>query len=274
MARVTKKRARELKHDKFRDTTLKTYDRLSHGVAGKERTVLYVVLGVLAVALLAGLYTWWSGRRAAEASTALGKAIEIAEAPVVTGTPQPNQVGPSFPSERERAQKAVEEFQKVAERYGDPYRELARYFHAVNLVTVDHNKGLEELQSLTRSGNDDVASRARFALAQAREADGQLDEAAALYNELLSKTGRGVSADTVKLQLASVYERQGKKDEAADILFNLVKGAREAKGKDGKPAPQPAAAREADRKLQRLNPDRYAQLPAEAPPAVDGELPS
>ena len=44
--------------------------------------------------------------------------------------PDPN--APKFSSEQERAQKAIEEFQKVAAKYGDPYRTEARYFIATN----------------------------------------------------------------------------------------------------------------------------------------------
>ena len=271
MARVTKKRARELRHDRFRDTTMHAADRVAHGVAGRERTILYAVLGVVAAVALVGLYSWWSGRRSAEASAALGQAIEVAQAPVVTGTPLPNQTGPTFPSERERAQRAVEEFQRVAERYGDPHRELARFFRAANLVVVDRAKGVEELQALTRSGNADVAARSKFALAQAREADGQLDDAAKLYNELLGQKGASVAPDSVRLQLASVFERQGKRDEAAELLFNVVKTSREAKAKDPKAAtPTSSAVREAERRLQKLSPERYDKLPPEpTSPAED-----
>ena len=52
MARTTKKRAKQLKHDKFRDTTFSLYDRLSHRVEGRERTVIYALAGVVAVVAL------------------------------------------------------------------------------------------------------------------------------------------------------------------------------------------------------------------------------
>jgi hypothetical protein len=67
----------------------------------------------------------------------------------------------------------------------------------------------------------------------------------------------------VNFRLASVYEKQGKKSEAADILFQMVKASREAKDKDGKPVPASSAARDADKKLEGLDPARHAQLPPE-----------
>jgi hypothetical protein len=263
LARTTKKRAQQLKHDKFRDATMRGFDRLGNRLEGRGRTLLYAIAAIIAAAALLGIYNWWSHRRAGEASRALGRAIEVSTAPVVTGTPIPGETGPTFPSERERAQKAVEEFQKVAAEYGDPHRALARYFVAVNLLTVERERGLAELDSLTKSGNDEVAARSRFALAQAKEADKDYDGAVALYTQLVNDKSGVVPPDTANFRIASVYEKQGKTNEAAEILFRIADEARKAKGKDGKPAPVSATARRAADRLQTLNPARYAQLPPE-----------
>jgi tetratricopeptide (TPR) repeat protein len=128
---------------------------------------------------------------------------------------------------------------------------------------VEREKGVAELEGLTRSGNDEVAARARFALAQAREADKRYDEALAIYNELLKDKNPIVPADTVNFRIAAVKEQQGNKDEAAEILFRMVEEARKAKDKDDKPVPLSTTAREASTKLEALNPERYAQLPPE-----------
>jgi len=261
-----KKHAREVRRDKFREKTLEQFDRVGDRLEGRGRTILYAIAGLVALALLAGVYSWWSGRKAQEATRALSRVIEIADA-TVSATPAPGATGLSFTTERERAERVVAEAQKVENKYGDPYKSLARYFRAANLLIVDREKGLGELQALAGSGEADVAARARFALAQAKEADGQYDAAAALYTELARAQNRAVPADTANLRLATVYEKQGKRSEAADILFQIAKTAREAKGKDGKPVAQSAAAREAAQKLERLDPARHAQLPAEATPA-------
>ncbi|HJQ34721.1 MAG TPA: tetratricopeptide repeat protein [Pyrinomonadaceae bacterium] len=264
MARTTKKRAKQLKHDKFRDTTYDVYGRLSHRFEGRERTILYAVGGAVALVALLLVFNWWREQRADAARLALGKAIEIAEAPV-SATPDPNATGPTFKDERERAQKAVEAFQKVQSDYGSPYNEIARYFAAANLLTVDRQKGLSELEALSKNGGDEVAGRAKFALAQAREADAQYDQAAAGYQELLNDKNRPVPENAVKLRLASVYEKQGKKDEAVNLLFQMVESARKAQGKDGKPLPESNVTRSAADKLQELSPERYAQLPPPPP---------
>ncbi|HEX3557761.1 MAG TPA: tetratricopeptide repeat protein [Pyrinomonadaceae bacterium] len=271
MARTTKKRAKQLKHDKFRDTTLDAYERLSHRFEGRGRTILYVAGAAVVLVILAVAFSWWRASRADAANLALSKAIEIAEAPVTTATPQPGDTGPTFSNEQERARRAVEEFQKIQHDYGSPYSDIARYFAAANLLTIDRGKGLSELEAVSRSGNDDLAARAKFALAGAREAGGEYDAAAKHYQELLNDKDKSVSENTLKLRLASVYEKQGKKDEAVNLLFGMVEAVRKAQGKDAKPQPESAVVHAAADKLQELSPERFAQLPKE--PVAGNSLP-
>jgi tetratricopeptide (TPR) repeat protein len=267
VARYNKKRARELRHDAFRDKTMATFDRVGDRLEGRGRTILYALAGLVLVAILAGVFSWWRGKHADEARRALGRAIDIAEAPV-SATPQPGATGPSFTSERDRAQAAAAEFQKVEAKYGDPYKSLAHYFRAANLLTADRPNGIKELEALARGGNEEIAARAKFALAQVRAQDGQLDAAAALYAELAKANTETIPADTANVQLALVYEKQGKKQEAADLLYRIVETARTAKDKDNKPVPPSASANDAAEHLQRLDPVRYAKLPAAPPPAL------
>ena len=77
--------------------------------------------GAIVVAALVGGYVLWSRRKADEARRAMGRAIAIAATPIrpllILERPR-NYVF----SEQERARKAIEEFEKVAAKYGDPYR--------------------------------------------------------------------------------------------------------------------------------------------------------
>ena len=264
MAKYNKKRARELKHDKFRDTAMRLFDRLGDKLEGKGRTILYGIAGLVLVAVIIGLFLKWTNRRADEARHAMGRAITIASTPV-SGTPASGSSAGSFASEPERAQKAIDEFQKVAAKYGDPYRTEARYFIATNLLYVDRNKGIAELSELTKSSDPEVATLSKFALAQADEVDGKYDEAAGLYRELAAQNGAVVTPETANLRLALVYKKQSKTKEAADLLFNIVDSARKAKDAESQPLAQSQAARDAAEELQKLDPARYAQLTPEAP---------
>ena len=129
---------------------------------------------------------------------------------------------------------------------------------------------MSELAEVSKASVVEAATLAKFALAQAKEADTNYDEAAKLYSELAAQKSTIITPDTANLQLAAVYEKQGKKKEAADLLFNIVEASRKAKDSDGTPLPPSAAAKEAAGKLQKLDPDRYAKLTPEAP---SGDLP-
>lgn len=270
MAKYNKKRARELQHDAFRDTAGKIFDRISDRLEGRGKEILYVLGGLLLVALLVGFWVSWSRRKDDEARRALGRAISIMSVPLATASPAPVTPGPTFANEQERAQKAVVEFQKVAAKYGDPYKTEARYFMGTNLLITDREKGIAELAAVSKTGVPEPATLAKFALAQAKEADGKLDEAALLYSELAAQNSMVVTADSAGLRLAAVYDKQGKKQEAVELLFNMVEASRKARDTDGTPLPQSAAAREAAGKLQKLDPDRYAKL---TPEVSSGESP-
>jgi len=264
VAKYKKKRARELQHDRFRDTTMSFFDRLGDLLEGRGRTILYGLGGLLLAALLTIVFVKWSNRKSDEARQAIGRAITISRATVST-IPIPGSTELTFATDKERAQRAIEEFDKVAAKYRDPYRSESRYFIAVNRLVLDRQKGISELNELANSDVDEVAALSKFALAQAYESDGKFDDAARLYTELAKANNATVTAETANLRLAKVYEKQGKKKEAADMLFSIVDASRKAKGTDNQPMPQSAAAREAADELQKLDPDRYAQLPPETP---------
>ncbi len=265
MAKYKKKRARELQHDKFRDAAGRIFDRVGDRLEGRGKALLYGLAGLVVLAVLVGVYVKWSNRKSDEARRALGKAIAIVSAPVATESPIPGAPTPAYSSEQERSQRAIEVFQQVANKYGDPYRTEARYFIATILLSTDRNKAMSELTEVSKSSVVEPAALAKFALAQALQADGKYDEAAKLYSELAARNSEIVPSDSANLQLAAVYEKQGKKKEAVDLLFNIVEASRKAKDSDGTPLPPSAAARDASEKLQKLDADRYAKLTPEAP---------
>ncbi len=265
MAKYKKKRARELQHDRFRDTAITIFDRLGDRLEGKGKAILYGLIGVIAVAVLVGFWVKWSNKKADEARRALGRAITIATTPITNPNAAVPPSGPTFANERERAQQAIHEFDKVAAKYGDPYRSEARYFGATSQLYIDRAKGISELAELTKSDVSEVATLSKFALAQTKTADGKYDEAAQLFTELARLNSSVVTPEIANLGLADVYEKQGKKNEAVELLFAIVEASRKAKNPDGTPQTPTAAAGEATDKLQKLDPERYAKLTPELP---------
>jgi tetratricopeptide (TPR) repeat protein len=261
LAKYKKKRARELQHDRFRDTTMRFFDRLGDRLEGRGLTILYGLGGLLLAAVLIVMFVKWSNRKSDEARQALGRAITISRAQIAPA-PIAGSTEPTFTSEKERAQRAIEEFEKVAAKYGDPYKASSRYFIATNRLVLDRPKAMSELAELANSGEAEIAPLAKFALAQAQESDGKFQEAAQLYSDLAKLNNAIVTPETANLRLAKVYEKLGKKKEASDLLFNIVDASRKAKAAD-KTLPTSSAAREAAEELQKIDPDRYAQLPPE-----------
>lgn len=72
-----KKRARELKHDRFRDTTIRLADRLGERVAGRGRQVLYGLVALIAIAAVIYGVIRWRSKHSSEAEAAMGRAIAI-----------------------------------------------------------------------------------------------------------------------------------------------------------------------------------------------------
>ena len=240
---------------------------LGKRIEGNGRNILYVLGGLLALLIIGGIIYTVQARAADAAQTALGKAIEINNA-AVAASPVPNSPGPTFATDKERAEKSVAAFDDVAAKYGSPYKEKAQYFAAVNRLKTDRETGLKQLEDLSKNGNAEVAALSKFALAEARAAEGKYDDAASLYTQLLQQNANVIAPEALNFALAAIYEKQNKKPEAADIYFNLVKSSREAKDSEGKPLPASPTATEAASKLQKLDADKYATLPA-APSPLD-----
>lgn len=255
--------------DAFQAAADQRLETLNKKFEGKGRTILYGLLALVAVAIIGAIIYNYSRRNSAAAQTALGKAIEV-HTTVVTSNPAPDNKEPTFPSDKERAEKAIAAFSEVANKYGSPHKEKAQYFIAVNKLVTNRAEGYQELENLSKGGSGEVATLSKFAIAEAKFADGKYDEALPVYNELLQAKSTIISDESLNYAIAQIYEKQGKKTEASDIYFNIVKTAREAKDSEGNPATQTQTAREAATKLEKLNATRYAELPPE--PAGGGAM--
>jgi len=113
LAKYKKKRARELKHDRFRDATILLADRLADKVGDHRKQILYGLIGLVIVAI--GIYgiIRWRHKHADEAAAAMGRAIAINEAEIGPTAP-PGSRDPFFTSQQERSERAIQEFQKIA----------------------------------------------------------------------------------------------------------------------------------------------------------------
>jgi hypothetical protein len=266
VAGYRKKRQQQIKREVAHEEIVKKIEAVGKKFSGKGKTIL-IVLGVIVAVGIGSFFTYrYFSRKADRARSALGAAIKIQDAQI-TSTPTPGSTDLTFTTEKERAEKALAAFQDVANKYGEPYHTTAVYFLAVDHPVLDRPNGLNEPTEAMKGKDATVATLSKFALAQAKEADNDLAGAAALYAELVKLNSAEIPADTANVALAGVYSKQGNKQEASNILFKIGSDSRTAKDADGKPKTPSGAARSAIEKLQKIDPDRYAQLPPEPPPA-------
>ena len=244
-------------------------EEVSKKLEGKGRTVLYGVGAVVVLVILVMLFLKWSSRSGGAAQTALGKAIETSRAQISeTGTPI-GATQKTYKTEKERAEAAIVEFQAVADKFGGATGDKARYFIAVNKLTLDRSAAITDLEGLS-SGNSDSAKLAKFALAHTRVNDDRLDDAVVIYQELAAMPDPIVSKDTINYELALVYEKQGKRQEATQIYFDIAKAASEAKDMDGKPVRMTETATNAKNKIKDLDPVKAKEIPEPSPDSPFG----
>ena len=255
--------------DPFQETVGSKLEDASHFLEGQGRNILYGLAALVVLLIAIGIFYTWNQRSEAAAQAALGKAIETSQAVVSASPLPPGSTEKSFKTEKERAEAAINEFQAVADKFGGSTREKAKYFIAVNRLSLDRAAGIAELESLA-SSNSESGKLSKFALAQAKASDGKTDEAVALYQELAGMSDAVIPKDTINMELAKLYENQGKKQEAADIYFNIANAAAQAKDSDGKPIPMSPTARDAKEKLEKLDPDRAKQIQEPTPESPFG----
>jgi tetratricopeptide (TPR) repeat protein len=260
--------------DAFQSTLTKKVEEAGKTFEGKGKTALYALLGAVALLALIGIYFMWNRSSEAKAQAALGKAIETSQSQV-TDSPMPaGSTIKTFKTEKERAEASVAEFQAVADKFGGNVGEKAKYFVAVNKVSLDRAAATGELENLSKS-SDDVGKLSKFALAQVKAGDGKNDEAVSLYQELAAMDNPVVAKDTINFELAKLLEKQGKKDDAVNIYYTIAKTASEAKDADGKPVQMTSTARDAKTKLEQLAPDKAKEIvePKPESPFGGGGLP-
>ncbi len=236
---------------------------------GKGKNVMYAVAAIAVLAVLIGIFYAWNRRSNNAANAALGKAIETSQVRVSDSPVPASSTDKVFKTEKERAETAINEFQTVVDKYGGAVEDKAKYFIAVNRLTLDRAAALQELEELSKISGE-IGTLSKFALAQAKTNDGKLDESAALYQALAALDNPILAKNTINFELAKIYEKQGKKAEAADLYFNIAKPASEAKDLDDKPIPMSPTAREAKEKLAALNPEKAKEIKEPELPTTGG----
>jgi tetratricopeptide (TPR) repeat protein len=213
-----------LKHDRFAETVTGTAaDTFSWASEHVRNLVIYVVIAIVVIGGVAGGWYWYQ-QQGAKANQALGHAIDVYQRPLrPQGTP-PMPGIESFSSANERAEAARREFGDIASKYSHTAPgHMAQYF--LGLTFRDQGKYADAESALKKSvdsGDTDVASLAKYALAQIYEATNRDADAIRVLEDLLDHPTNSVSKFTAQSELADVYVNAKQPAEAAKI-YNAIK---------------------------------------------------
>jgi len=201
-------------------------------------TVLKVAVpAVLAiVAVIAGVMFYNAQTQAAQ--IALGKGMTIYSSPVRQAGMPEQMAKDAYASYPERAKAANQQFVDTANKYGWTLSgKNAEYFAGVTFMEMRQNGEAEKaFRKTVDSGDANLASLGKLALAGLYSQNKRDTEAIDLYKQLIAKPTAAVPAATAQLQLAAMYETT--RPEEAKKLYAEIKD----KDKTG-PAGQIAAAK-------------------------------
>ncbi len=193
-----------------------------------------LTLGIgLAVALLAvvGGYVMWQQSVADRASTLLGAALAMHEAPVmpppapVAGGAPPVQQPGTYPTERARMEAALPKFIEAADRYPNTDAGITARYHAAGILASlgRHTDAEQQYQQIvSKAGSSLYARTARLGLADAQAAQKKYDGAITLYTEISRDTSSQLPVDGVLMQLGRACAQAGRKEEAVRAFTRVV----------------------------------------------------
>lgn len=215
----------KLKENEFAKTVAQAREALEK--RKRDITVFTLILVVLLAAV--GGWVWWRGAQEARANALLAAALAVHEAPVVPlpepapGSPLPVQQAGTFPTDQARLDAALPRFLEAADAYPDTRAGIAaRYTAASILARLGRFAEAEQhYQTVVDKDRGIYGRTARLGVADAQLAQGQYDNAIAIYTELTRDPNSQIPVDSVLMQLGRAYVKAGRSEEAA-AAFNRV----------------------------------------------------
>jgi len=233
----------QLKQDAFSRVTIGAAENAAHWTVEHRSKVITtaVVVVVVLAAVIGGWY--YLSTQDEKASLEFSQAVRTLDTPLrPPGSPQQPDVA-SFTSAKDRIAAAQKQFQQIVDRYPHTRTaDMAHYFLGVTAAESGDNAVAErDFKQVVASGNRELASVAKLALAQLYGNTNRTKDAAALYQELMNKPTTSVSKVTAQLQLAELFQNSNQPLDAKRV-YEQVK----------KDNPNTEAAQLATQKLQEL----------------------
>jgi tetratricopeptide (TPR) repeat protein len=215
----------QLKQDAFSRVTVAAAERTADWTVEHRSTLIIATIAAVVILGL-GIGGWYYlGVQDQKASLELNQAVRTMETPLrPAGSPEQPDF-PTFTSIKERAEAGRKQFQAIVDNYRHTRTaDTARYLLAVNQETLGDNTNAEKnLKEVVSSGNREVASLAKDALAALYAQTNRTKDAAALYQELVNKPTDSVSKVTAQLQLADLYQNSNQPLDAKRLYEQIKK---------------------------------------------------
>lgn len=190
----------------------------------RETTTIITVLVVVGAAALG--YVAWRERTQSRAQAMLAEAKGVAEtrvgAPVPAGSPG---AGPSFPTERLRAEAALAKYKAAADAYPSTDAGIfARSQQAATLLSLERPAEAVQVyqQVIDHAGDGIYGQMARLGLAEAQARAGKYDDAIDAFKELAQRKDGPLPVDGILMQLGKTYLDAGKRADAQQTFDRLV----------------------------------------------------
>ena len=228
---------KDLKKDEIREKIVSGVE----SVASHQQAMWIVIAAALVVALAVFGWNTYAKRQTAKASLAMDDAMKIFQARIRAAGEPADPVEVTYLDEKNKFTDAEKKFLAVADQYPRTKPgQMARYYAALSEVQLRKYPDAEKnLNQVISGGEENLASLAKFQLAEVYQQENKGPQAVDLYKQLSDKPSVFVPKPMAMLALAEYYR---KTDPAqATKLYNQVKQE------------FPDAAEEADQGLELLN---------------------
>jgi TolA-binding protein len=215
----------QLKQDAFSRVTIGAAEKTAHWSVEHRNTLTIAAIAVVVIAAVVAGGWYYLSTQDEKASFDLSQAVRTLEAQIrPAGTPAQPDV-PSYTSAKERAEAARKQFQTIVDKYPHTRTaDMARYFLGVTSVSAGDNAAAEnDFKAVVSTGNKELASVAKMALAALYANTNRTKDAVALYQELINHPTASVSKVMAQLQLADLYQTSNQPLDAKRLYEQIKK---------------------------------------------------
>jgi len=215
---------RDLKHDKFVDEI----GSLSTRARENQRLLVMITAALVGLAVIGyGIYFYRSNRERG-AQTALGKAIETIESPLIPppGTPQAQPTpNAKFKTDAERLAAAEKQFREVETKFGGSNAADVASLYLARIEALHGNtaSARKRLQAFVDDHPDHMlVGGARYSLYQLRIDNGEASQVAQELQTQVGKNDSSLPSDTLLVLLAHAYDSQGNAEKSKEAYRRIV----------------------------------------------------